>query len=159
MSNNESARDLDGVLGTALAVAQEQLTEHGGIMPFAVVLENEAATARRVAEDNDAPEDGEPSLRMVLVAPEGDEDDDLDGNEVVEALLSSLREQRTDLTAVAVVSDVTLLEGGSDAIHVEAEHVDGQLAGLLQPYKLDGETPEWGELMGDDPEAARVWAE
>ena len=57
MSNNESARDLDGVLGTALAVAQEQLTEHGGIMPFALNEATRFISDERLKEATSATSD------------------------------------------------------------------------------------------------------
>lgn len=151
------ARELDGVIGTALAVAQEQLTDHGGLMPFAVVLENEAATQRRLEAGDDAPEDGEPSLRLVVVAPEGDDEDEVDGEETVAALVEAVRAQRDDLAAVAIVSDVLLTEVDSDAVHVEAEHLAGDVAAVLMPYQLGEAGPEWGDLEGDGGAERRVW--
>lgn len=150
------ARELDGVIGTALAVAQEQLTEQGGLMPFAVVLENQAATQRRIELGDDAPDDDEPSLRLVVVAPEGDEDE-VDGEETVAALVEAVRAQRDDLTAVAIVSDVTLTEENSDAVHVEAEHLTGGVAAVLMPYQLGTHGPEWRDLEGDGSAERRIW--
>jgi len=154
----DAAQDLDGVLGTALSIAQENLAQMGGIMPFAVVLENEATVARRIAENDDTPEEGEPSLRMVLVEPTGDDEDaEIDGGVIVAELLEALRAQRGDLAAAAVVSDVTLLEADTDAIHVEAVHVLGPTAALVQPYTLGESGPVWGQLDGDTPEGLGIW--
>lgn|GEM_PF-1086256 len=154
------AADLDGVLGTALAVAQEQLAEHGGLMPFAVVLETDEATARRVAAGEESPEDGEPALRLVVVDPATEnEDDEIDGDVVISELVEALRAQRGDLAAAAIVSDVSLTDEDSDAIHVEAEHASRLVAGLLQPYTLGDAAPAWGELMGDDAEGFGLWAD
>lgn len=155
----QPARALDGVIGTALALAQEELGKHGALMPFAVVLENDAATQRRIETGDDAPEEGEPALRLVMVAPEGEDDDEIDGEQTLAELVQAVRAQRDDLVAAALVSDVTLLEGEyQDAIHVEAEDIEGQLVSVLQPYRL-GDEPEWADLLGDGDVTARIWNE
>lgn len=148
--------DLDAVLGTALQAGLDQLAEYGAVMPFAVVLESDESLAKRIAAgEDDVPAPGDPALRLVAVQPEGaSEGDEIDGAETVAALIDALRSQRDDLVAVAIVSDVTLAEDDSDALHVAGEHVQGRSLGLLQPYALGegGVTP--GELAGEgwDPQ-------
>lgn len=142
-------RDLDLLVGTALAVAQDQYAQNGAVMPFAVVLENEKATQRRIEEDDDAPEDGTPPLRLVVVAPDEDVEE-VDGGETVEALYDILADEVLELDGAAVVSDVTLLDTDSDALHVAAEHRSGDAIGVLQPYTVGEENIDWGELEPDE---------
>ncbi|WP_415855567.1 hypothetical protein [Sinomonas sp. G460-2] len=122
-------RELHDVLGTALAMAQEQLEKNGGFLPFGVTLAD----------------DGE--LRLVLVAPpepeggtEGGGDDELDGDLDAEAMLADvielLRQGREGCRAIAFASDVTLPEHGSDGIHAAAEHRDGGLIAAILPYEM-----------------------
>lgn len=153
MSTTDPSNELDIVIGTALSMGQDQLSQQGALMPFAVVLENAEATARRIAAGDDAPEDGQPPLRLVYVAPEEDSEE-VDGADTVEDLYAALEEQSADLDALAVISDVTLLdsETSSDALHVAAEHRSGDAVALLQPYAEAEAGYEWGELEPDTAE-------
>lgn len=151
--SNDPSTDLDLVIGTALSLGQDQLNQQGAVMPFAVVLENQAATARRAADGDDAPEEGQPPLRLVVVAPE-EESEEVDGADTIEDLYLALEEQAGDLDAAAIVSDVTLLDAdeAGDALHVAAEHRSGDVAALLQPYTAANGEYTWGELEADEAE-------
>ncbi|MFQ4149533.1 hypothetical protein AAGW05_12680 [Arthrobacter sp. LAPM80] len=45
-----------------------------------------------------------------------------------------------------VVSDVSLSNQHTDAVHFAAEHADGIALSILQPYTLGDGGPEWGEM-------------
>lgn len=121
-------RELHDVLGTALAMAQEQLEKNGGFLPFGVTLAD----------------DGE--LRLVLVAPPEAEDGegaeatehegDLDAEAMLADVIELLRQGREGCRAIAFASDVTLPEHGSDGIHAAAEHRDGGLLAAILPYEM-----------------------
>jgi hypothetical protein len=142
-------RELHDVLGTALGMAQEHLEQNGGFLPFGVTLAD----------------DGE--LRLVLVTPpepaagagEGDEfdGDGLDGDYDAEAMLDDLvellRQGREDIRALAIASDVTLPEHGSDGIHAAAEHRTGGLMAAILPYEMTAAGYVYGDVEADGHEA------
>ena len=138
-----SATDLENLLGTGVGAAQEQLQRNGGFMPFALVVEN----------------DGE--VRLVAVSPadaaEGS-DGDFDADSMIGDLTELLRQNRGDFRATAVVCDILLVEEGSDAIHVAAEHRDGSVFAAVLPYAANTSTHEWefGQLAADTNEPA-IW--
>ena len=107
--------DLNSLLGTALGVTQEQLEAQGAFLPAALVVQA----------------DGE--LRMVAVSPE-ESDEDLDAEAMIDDLYTVLREQKDQNRAVAVFSDITLPDEGTDAIHVVAEHSEGVCISAIQTY-------------------------
>lgn len=128
--------ELHDVLGTALGMAQEHLEQNGGFLPFAVTL-------------ND---DGE--LRLVLVTPpEPDDDGDLDAEAMLNDLVELLRQGREDIRALAIASDVTLPEHGSDGIHGAAEHRDGGLLAAVVPYEMTATGYVYGGVEPDGHEA------
>lgn len=140
------ARELHDVLGTALGLAQEHLEQNGGFLPFGVTLTD----------------DGE--LRLVLVtppAPEGEGDgaseDELDGDFDAEAMLDDLvellRQGRDDIRALAIASDVTLPDHGSDGIHAAAEHRSGGLMAAILPYEMTATGYVYGDVEPDGHEA------
>ena len=109
-----TATDLENLLGTGMGAAQEQLERNGGFLPFALVVEN----------------DGE--VRLVAVSPAdagSGSDDEFDADEMISDLTELLRQNREDFRAAAIVCDITLVEEGSDAIHVATEHRDGAVVG------------------------------
>lgn len=140
-----SATDLENLLGTGVGAAQEQLERNGGFLPFALVVEN----------------DGE--VRLVAVTPAdaaGDSDGDFDADGMISDLTELLRQHRDEFRAAAIVCDITLLEEGSDAIHVAAEHQDGSVFAAVLPYGANPETNEleFGELSADSNKPA-VWVD
>ncbi|WP_427016344.1 hypothetical protein ACQCSX_16510 [Pseudarthrobacter sp. P1] len=116
--------DLNKLVGTALALAQEQLEEHGAFLPVALV----------VAEDGE--------VRLVAVGPSADPsadnvdggDPELDADEMIADLYEILRQQRGSNRAAAVVCDIHLPDESTDAIHVVAEHSAGVSIAAVQSY-------------------------
>lgn len=145
----DSAVDLEILLGTGIGSAREQVEQNGGFIPFALVVET----------------DGE--VRLLAVAPEAvgpdfvhdpdaaDEeprDGDYDANAVIADLTELLRQNRHDFRAAALVCDITLVEEGVDAIHVASEHQDGSVFAALLPYWPNAAEARWefGELAADN---------
>jgi hypothetical protein len=140
-----TATDLENLLGTGMGAAQEQLERNGGFLPFALVVEN----------------DGE--VRLVAVSPAdagSGSDDEFDADEMISDLTALLRQNREDFRAAAIVCDITLVEEGSDAIHVATEHRDGAVFAAVLPYAANTATREWdfGELAADTNEPA-IWVD
>jgi len=139
-----SATDLEALLGTGLASAQESLERDGGLLPFALVVENDGG------------------VRLVTVTPADAATDggDFDADGMISDLTELLRQHRDEVRAAAIVCDITLLDEESDAIHVAAEHQDGSVFAAVLPYTHDPETNglEYGELSADTNEPA-VWAD
>lgn len=140
-----TATDLENLLGTGMGAAQEQLERNGGFLPFALVVEN----------------DGE--VRLVAVSPadaDPGSDDEFDADEMIGDLTELLRQNREDFRAAAIVCDITLVEEGSDAIHVATEHRDGAVFAAVLPYAANQATREWdfGELAADTNEPA-IWVD
>jgi hypothetical protein len=140
-------RELHDVLGTALGMAQEHLEQNGGFLPFGVTLSD----------------DGE--LRLVLVTPpepdagqgaegEGDEFEGVyDAEAMLDDLVELLRQGREDIRALAIASDVTLPEHGSDGIHAAAEHRTGGLMAAVLPYEMTATGYVYGDVEPDGHEA------
>ncbi|MFD5278626.1 hypothetical protein ACFWIX_13830 [Pseudarthrobacter sp. NPDC058362] len=141
----DSATDLENLLGTGISAAQEQLQRNGGFLPFALTVQN----------------DGE--LRLVAVSPadaaEGT-DADFDADAMISDLQTVLRQNRGDFRAAAVVCDVQLVEDDSDAIHVATEHSDGSVFAAILPYVANTATRtlEFGELGADSNQPA-IWVD
>lgn len=141
----DSATDLENLLGTGISAAQEQLQRNGGFLPFALTVQN----------------DGE--VRLVAVSPadavEGT-DADFDADAMIGDLHAVLRQNRDDFRAAAVVCDVQLVEDDSDAIHVATEHRDGSVFAAVLPYAANAETRtlEFGQLGADSNQPA-VWVD
>ncbi|SEE81373.1 hypothetical protein SAMN04489740_2643 [Arthrobacter alpinus] len=112
--------DLNKLIGTALGVAAEQLEAHGAFLPVGLVLTHDD------------------ELNMIAVAPntaDGDEENDLDADEMVADLFEALGQQREQNRAAAVVCDIHLPEDATDAIHVMAEHSTGVAVSAVRPYR------------------------
>lgn len=116
--------DLNKLIGTAFGVAGEQVETHGAFLPVGLVLTH----------------DGE--LNLVAVAPntvEGDEEKELDADQMVADLFEALHQQRDQNKAAAVVCDIHLPDDATDAIHVMAEHSTGACVSAVRPYR---QTPD-----------------
>ena len=79
---------------------------------------------------------------------------------MISDLTELLRQNREDFRAAAIVCDITLVEEGSDAIHVATEHRDGAVFAAVLPYAANTATREWdfGELAADTNEPA-IWVD
>lgn len=144
--------DLNRILGTALGVAREQLETNGVFLPFGIGLE-------APAEDSDA----EGELRLLAVQPPEDDEDpeaDIDAEAMMADLVELLAQQRDAFTAVALVSDVVLVEDQRDAIHANAEHRLGGAVAVVQAYTPPaGEDGAWTfDEPGAEPGEQLVWA-
>lgn len=140
-----TATDLENLLGTGMGAAQEQLERNGGFLPFALVVEN----------------DGE--VRLVAVSPADSASgstDEFDADGMIRDITELLRQNREDFRAAAIVCDITLVEEGSDAIHVATEHRDGAVFAAVLPYAAKESTREWefGELSADTNEPV-IWVD
>lgn len=143
--------ELNRLLGTSLGIAREQLEAHGVFLPFAVGL---------TAEEND-----EGEMRLLAVQPPEDEENpeaDIDADAMMDDLVSLLSEQKDDFRAVAMISDVTLLDGGADAIHAAAEHNLGGAVAVVQPYAApspEEDEPVWHfEEPSTEGSELKIWA-
>ena len=139
----EVLQDIDTLFGTGLGMAQEQLEQHGAFLPAALVMDN----------------DGE--LRMIAVAPpetgDGEEGGEVDADAMIQDSYAALQQQKAELRAVAVISDIYLPDHDTDAIHVATEHSWGTAIAAIQPYSTD-DTGRW--LYPDpfiDPQERLVW--
>ncbi|EMY33368.1 hypothetical protein D477_015244 [Arthrobacter crystallopoietes BAB-32] len=139
----EVLQDIDTLFGTGLGMAQEQLEQHGAFLPAALVMDP----------------DGE--LRMIAVAPpetgNGEEGGEVDADAMIQDIYAALQQQKTELRAVAVISDIYLPDHDTDAIHVATEHSWGTAIAAIQPYSTD-DTGRW--LYPDpfiDPQERLVW--
>lgn len=143
--------ELNRLLGTSLGIAREQLEAHGVFLPFAVAL---------TAEEND-----EGEMRLLAVQPPEDSEDpeaDIDADVMMTDLISLLSEQKADFRAVAMISDVTMLESGADAIHAAAEHELGGAVAVVQSYTApspEEEDPTWSfEEPATEASELKIWA-
>ncbi|SKB66859.1 hypothetical protein SAMN05660916_02018 [Arthrobacter sp. 31Cvi3.1E] len=141
--SEESAQDreLRETLGTGLGTAQEHLQQNGGFFPFGITLGS----------------DGE--LRIVMVTPgEPDEDGQVDAGQMLTDLHELLRQGRDEYRAVAIVSDVSLPEHGSDGIHGAAEHRDGAVLAAIIPYVPGAERFTFAAMEPDTHEPS-IWVD
>ena len=127
--------ELNELLNDAVEVAAELLEKDGEFEPFALALR----------------QDGE-----ILHLSSEEQGDDLQPEQIVESLRSTLREARDAYRAVAVVADVTLEDDDSQAvsaaIHVAMEHAAGEPVTCYVPYEFKGEALELAELVGEPGE-------
>ncbi|NQD90355.1 hypothetical protein HP499_21450 [Paenarthrobacter sp. CM16] len=138
---SDQDRELRETLGTALGTAQEHLQQNGGFFPFGITLSN----------------DGE--LRIVMIAPgEPDENGDVDAGQMLADVHDLLRQGRDDFRAVAVVSDVSLPDHGSDGIHGAAEHRSGEVLAAIIPYTPTTDGFAYGAMEPDTHEPS-IWVD
>jgi len=112
-ASQEAQADLDGLLDLTLPFAQQMLDQHGEFFPFAAAVSADGAP--RLIGTDPGPNDRPASM------------------EVLNQLVSGLRDQAGDLRAAALIADVRT--GDSDTVRVELEHRDGQAICVLLPYR------------------------
>ncbi|MBT8162770.1 MULTISPECIES: hypothetical protein [Arthrobacter] len=148
----ESANDLETLLGSGIGTAREHLEQHGGFLPFALTVLNDGEVRLlMVAPDtSDAVDSTTPTAETASEA-------EFDADAMLNDLTELLRQNREECRAAALVCDITLPEEGSDAIHVAAEHKDGSVFAALLPYRpRPGSQWEFGDLTADTNKAV-VW--
>lgn len=154
-----SANDLETLLGTGVGAAREQLEQHGGFLPFALVVQNDG-DIRLLAVAADALDS--PHALDSADAPDAldaDYDAEFDADAMLNDLTELLRQNREECRAAALVCDIMLPDEGSDAIHVAAEHRDGSVFAAVLPYRPQSGTQwEFGELAADTNEPI-VWVD
>lgn len=128
--------DLDGLLNVTLSFARQMLAKGGEFYPFAAAVTVGGETR--------------------LTAPEPGHDDHPASAEILSSLFDALRQDRADLRAAAICSDVRLPD--SDAVRVELEHRDGQTMAVLLPYRKKrlGRGIDYSQLCGG-PADQHVW--
>lgn len=136
-ASQQAQDDLDGLLGPALGFAQQQLDAHGEFYPYAVVL-----------DDAD-------QQRMVVADTGSDRPESAD---LITTLIATLSEQRDHLRGAAIVADVRVPEGGSDAVRVTLEHSERVALTVLLPYRPRrfGRGVDYGDLQAGTA-AAFIW--
>ncbi|MGF6834504.1 hypothetical protein QF015_002687 [Paenarthrobacter sp. TE4293] len=140
-AETDQDRELRETLGTALGTAQEHIQQNGGFFPFGVTLSN----------------DGE--LRIVMIAPgEPDEDGNVDAGQMLTDVHELLRQGRDEFRAIAVVSDVSLPDHGSDGIHGAAEHRNGDVLAAIIPYSPTAEGFAFSAMEPDTHEPS-IWVD
>ncbi|WP_280425300.1 hypothetical protein [Nocardia carnea] len=105
--------DLDGLLNSAISLAEKKLSERGEFFPFGMAVEIGGG------------------MRMVEAGAGT-------AQAAWEMNLQALRGMRGEIRAAALVVDVLLPETDSSGIQVHLEHVDGPAIGVLEPYTLAG---------------------
>ncbi|WP_431965217.1 hypothetical protein [Nocardia sp. bgisy134] len=123
--------DLDGLLDTALTMAEQRLSERGEFYPFALVVNRSGGTEIVAAGTGSAQHAQELNVRAVVG-------------------------MRAEIRAAALVVDVRLPESGGDGIDVHLEHAEGTALSVLEPYRV-----EHGEVIAGGLEAfsaqRRIW--
>lgn len=141
-------QELNRILGTALGVAREQLEAHGVFLPFGIGLEP-------------GTDGNEGELRLLAVQPPEDEDPeaDIDAEAMMADLVTLLGQQRDSFTAVALVSDVTLVQEQRDAVHANAEHSLGGAVAVVQAYTApEADGADWSfDEPAAEPGELLIW--
>ena len=116
IASPQAQNDLDGLVGTVLGFAQQQLAAHGEFFPFAAVVNIDGTT------------------EMVAARPEP-HDEHPAATDVLNACVAALTDRRDTIRAGAVVSDVRLRAPASgDAIQADLEHAEGHALTIVLPY-------------------------
>jgi hypothetical protein len=129
---SESAQeDLDGLLDTALTLAEGRLETGGEFFPFALVVKTGGMTD------------------MVALPP-------MSAQQAQQMSYQVLGGMRTEIRAAAVVVDLRAPEKNRDVIDVFLEHAEGIALSVQEPYLLDD-----GEVLSEGLEAhtekKRIW--
>jgi len=138
-ASQQAQDDLDGLLGSALEFAQQQLDAHGEFYPYAVVVDH-TDQQRMVAADTGSNRPQSADLITTLIA--------------------ALSEERDHLRATAIVADVRVPRIGSDAVRVTLEHAEQVALTVLLPYRPRrfGRGIDYGDIQAGQA-AAFIWPE
>ena len=123
--------DLDGLLDSALNMAEERLAEAGEFFPFGLVVTRDGATE-------------------VVAAPP------VDAERAQQLGYQAIGAMKAEIRAAVMVTDVRIPETGGDAVEVFLEHIEGVALGVLEPYRIVA-----GEIIAGQLEAhseqRRIW--
>ena len=121
--------DLDGLLNALLPFAQRELEKLGEFFPFGAIVTAHGETRLLGA---DAMQEERPNSASII-----------------SMLLTEARNNRDELRAVGICSDVRATD--SDAIRVDLEHSEGAAMAVLLPYtkKRFGRGMEYSALQAD----------
>ncbi|QDV09865.1 hypothetical protein Poly30_54250 [Planctomycetes bacterium Poly30] len=111
-ASEEAQQDLDSLVGAALETGETTLESTGELRPFFI------------------------GVRIDGTKTMGSLGDEVDASEVVVRLVAALRKSRDQYRAVAIVKDVTLRDGTSDAIWVDLCHSEGHAMTCYLTYRL-----------------------
>lgn len=130
----EAQDQMDGLLETALDMAQRRLTESDQLPPFAITVTAQA------------------NWEVVSPYAMGS----AGGDDLARDLWSALRSSRDHYQAVAVVTDVSL--GNADAVQVHVEHAEPTAPALVMavPYTRHSGDAELGTVRAAQSERT-VW--
>lgn len=117
---------MENLLNIALPFAHQCLGKYGEFLPFAAGIGT----------------DGQP----VYIMAEPREEENPESTEIIADCYHGLTERRDELRSSIVVSDVTLRNQGTDAVHLAMEHVEGASLSIMQPYSLGDDEPRFGEM-------------
>jgi hypothetical protein len=138
-ASQQAQDDFDALFNVSLDAARNFLVKSGGFFPFGVEIGDDDQLAMFAAD----PALGErpPS------------------SEVLRALADGTKTDRERLQAVALVSDVTLADGG-DAVRVQPEHGEGVVIEIVVPYRRRrvGRNVTTGEMSVSEGER-RIWVD
>jgi hypothetical protein len=136
-ASSQTQSELDGLVSTALDLAQQQLTNHGEFYPFGLVVDLDAVT--RIIDVTTV--DVNPSSRAVI-----------------ERCRELITCQRAAIRASAVCADVQIKTAATDAIQVDLEHADGIALTIVLPYtKRRRNKIDYGQLRASTGEH-RIWS-
>lgn len=113
-ASQQAQDDFDVLFNVSLDAATNFLVKRGEFLPFGVKIGSDDRVAIFAADP--ALGDRPPSI------------------EVLKALADAARADRQRLQAVALVSDVTLVDGG-DAVRAQLEHGEGAVIEIVVPYR------------------------
>jgi hypothetical protein len=141
---------LNELLNGAVEAASELLEADGEFDPFALALRRDGEVLHLTSDGGH-------------VANGKEEDEGPDPDAVVESLRNTLRERREELTAIAIVADVTLEDEEDQAmtaaIAVSLEHVVEEPIACFIPYEIDEKNKvALADLIGE-PGERHVFAE
>jgi hypothetical protein len=140
---------MNELLNGAVEAAAELLESDGEFDPFALALRHDGEVLHLTSDGGHV--------------PSGEEDEGPDPDAVVESLRNTLRERRDELTAIAIVADVTLEDEEDQAmtaaIAVSLEHVVEAPIACFVPYEIDDKNKvALADLIGE-PGERHVFAE
>ncbi|MDH3754425.1 MAG: hypothetical protein OEU32_11195 [Acidimicrobiia bacterium] len=120
--------DVEGLVRSALPVAQKALEERGGFVPYAAAVRIDDEVEIMAAD-------------MSAAIP-------AETDVVLEELVTDLRDRADSVRAGAVISEIRLPDSNADAIRIRVEHRDGVALDVYLRYQMVG---AYGEVAYSSP--------